>query len=729
MKPGSYTLHELFASRDLEQLVVPEIQRDYVWGPKQLTLLLKDLRQAAIHWTQAQQLPAIAGLDAELFQAFQQYYDRQVHSHSLGFMYAYQDAAYPGKTLLIDGQQRLTSLYLLLLASALREGATSAASNHFRTFYLWQGAPKIDYRVREAARTFAQQFVSFLLAGGHADQTKQQYWYFAEYDDDLTISSLLSNYTFLARELAQPDCQPLCYQYLRDYVQVEYFDTNLSSQGEELYLSLNSTGHPTEDNENIRALLLEQELVADRPHWGRRWEYWQQFFWKQRGDNPNADLGFDEFLRWVWLICLVENGKGDMAERLAESRLSVWELAEDAAARMADVDRLFQAVGHLYDTLPHASLFFGKDWLAGGNLVRDQRQQLAPLPLFRLLVTLRFCLSRPAELRPSAAMLQRLARYFYNVSRIKGHFGTRPAGHLPPALRLVHRLADLAEDVNCLLDLPEAAAEVKVILLPDEELWKLRQYRTPPEGFTREQVETMLWELEDDEWNEGQIGHLFAEIKANIPLLPHRLTTVCSAYTALFPAAKTAAATRANNQRLLQSLLLDYGAYWQTATPEYYTNYSFREWHATVRTAAFKQFFAEFTAVPGTLLTDFYLERRQAYFSGRTIEQLRTVRVVREQLFILAALFYSLPQTSLFSVGIWKYGHYIGYKNRELDQNLYPFFTEDFCFINAERYPYKDSSVMSIVDHLAKQAGPDLNRGVELLLTKLLAEVNQPLTP
>jgi hypothetical protein len=722
MKPGSYTLHELFASRDLEQLVVPEIQRDYVWGQKQLALLLEDLRQAATNWAQAPKVPVVTGLDEEMNQAFQQYYNRQVHSHSVGFMYAYQDAAYPGKTLLIDGQQRLTSLYLLLLASALRAGANSAASTHFRTYYLWLGTPKIDYRVREAAHAFARQFVKFLLAGGHPAQVKQQYWYFAEYDDDLTISSLLANYTFLAQRLAQLDYQPVSYQYLRDYVQVEYFDTNQSSQGEELYLSLNSTGHPTEDNENIRALLLEREPVADREHWGKQWEHWQQFFWKQRGDNPNADAGFDEFLRWVWLICLVENGRGGIAERLAENRFNVWELAEDAAVRMSDVDRLFQAVGYLHEILLHAPLFFGKDWLAGGS--RDQRQQLAPLPLFRLLTTLRFCLSRPAEYRPSAAMLHRFARYFYNVSRIKGHFGTRPATHLLPALRLANRLADLAEDVSYLLDLLGATAELEIILLPAEELWKLRQYRTPPEGFTREQVEALLWELEDDEWNEGQLSHLFTEVEMQVPLLPHRLTSVSSAYTGLFPAAKTAAATRANNQRLLQSLLLNYGAYWQAATPVYYANYSFREWHATVRTAAFKQFFEAFTAVPGTQLTDFYLEYKRAYFSGRTIEQLRTVTVVQEQLFILAALFYDLPQANLSSAGIWKHGHYIGYKSREQEQNLYPFFEEDYCFINAERYPYKDSSVMSIVDHLAKQAGPDPDRGIELLLTKLLAEIN-----
>ena len=31
MKAGRYTIYDLFNSTDIEQIIIPEIQRDYVW--------------------------------------------------------------------------------------------------------------------------------------------------------------------------------------------------------------------------------------------------------------------------------------------------------------------------------------------------------------------------------------------------------------------------------------------------------------------------------------------------------------------------------------------------------------------------------------------------------------------------------------------------------------------------------------------------------------------------
>ena len=36
MKAGKYTIQELFFNRYIEQIIIPEIQRDYVWQQEQI---------------------------------------------------------------------------------------------------------------------------------------------------------------------------------------------------------------------------------------------------------------------------------------------------------------------------------------------------------------------------------------------------------------------------------------------------------------------------------------------------------------------------------------------------------------------------------------------------------------------------------------------------------------------------------------------------------------------
>ena len=70
-----------------------------------------------------------------------------------------------------------------------------------------------------------------------------------------------------------------------------YFDTGISAQGEELYIYMNSRGELVQSNENLKALLLEKLNEAEKNKWGKKWEDWQDIFWKHKGKNRNADGG------------------------------------------------------------------------------------------------------------------------------------------------------------------------------------------------------------------------------------------------------------------------------------------------------------------------------------------------------------------------------------------------------------------------------------------------------
>jgi uncharacterized protein with ParB-like and HNH nuclease domain len=43
MKAGKYSVRELFVNSYIDQIIIPEIQRDYVWGEEQTVGLLESV--------------------------------------------------------------------------------------------------------------------------------------------------------------------------------------------------------------------------------------------------------------------------------------------------------------------------------------------------------------------------------------------------------------------------------------------------------------------------------------------------------------------------------------------------------------------------------------------------------------------------------------------------------------------------------------------------------------
>ena len=199
-----FTFYELLRRGETRQFVVPELQRDYVWEEKNWRQLLENLRDAYHASLEPVSLQVVGA--AELQEEFLTYYRQQRHGYNLGFLYAYHDPAYAGHCFLIDGQQRLTTLFLLLLAAAKQDGRTE----HFARHYLMaNGEPSLAYRVREAADEFLSNFVDYVLEGKAVDNltvhsAERPYWFFSTYAHDATVSQILANFRGMAEWLATP---------------------------------------------------------------------------------------------------------------------------------------------------------------------------------------------------------------------------------------------------------------------------------------------------------------------------------------------------------------------------------------------------------------------------------------------------------------------------------------------------------------------------------------------
>lgn len=324
MKTGRYSLLQLLDNNEIEQIIIPEIQRDYVWKKTNVNQLIHSI---LTNFRAKQEInidikDGNQQIDETILEFLKKEYSRIKHATQIGFIYAYHDRDYAGKFFLIDGQQRITTLYLLLLALYCKAGKTE----EFRSKYFYNQQLKLDYKVREASHDFMQNFVEFKLRNldGHFENCER---YYADiYQLDVTTKTLKDNYEFIAEIINKEPITELTglIDYVENYIEFNYFDTHLSEQGEQLYLYMNSRGESLSVQEIVKTTIIKR--AVDKKEAGKKWEDWQNFFWKHRMieidgkiiSNPNADKGFEEFLKWATIIhaCTSPNGTLTLDEKI-----------------------------------------------------------------------------------------------------------------------------------------------------------------------------------------------------------------------------------------------------------------------------------------------------------------------------------------------------------------------------------------------------------------------------
>lgn len=286
MKTGRYSLGQLLNNDDIDQIVIPELQRDYVWTPQNVTALLQSIGS---NYARKEKLDlTIMDADKAVDQRSKQFltkeYERLRYNTRIGFIYAYYDASDNRRFYLIDGQQRITTLFLLLLAACVRQG--EAGIEHFRKTYFKDNRPHLDYRVREGAHNCLVDFIDYALtetgrtsAAPGRDFKSLSPNYYHEYDNDPTACALLANYDVITQWLAEhyADRDDIV-EYVENFIEFNYFDTGLSQQGERLYLYMNSRGEELSSQEHRSRTVMGRvaKLLLD-PSRGKR-ECRQRFF-------------------------------------------------------------------------------------------------------------------------------------------------------------------------------------------------------------------------------------------------------------------------------------------------------------------------------------------------------------------------------------------------------------------------------------------------------------------
>ena len=326
MKTGRYSLAQLIGSDSIDQVVIPEIQRDYVWKEENVNTLLRSIKEK---WKSKKSLSLdIAAEGQPIEDALK---DNRL-STRIGFIYAYYDASDSRRLYLIDGQQRITTLYLLLLAlysqayKMLKEDGKSAEKKNHKADFLSRympidDHPKLDYRVRESAHRFLVDFIRYILDNPDGDFRNESEKYYSIYDIDPTVKSILTNFEVIKEwvkdQLTDSTKISHLIDYIENFIEFNYFDTGLSRQGERLYLYMNSRGEQLSQQEQIRPTIIAH-AAGQKLAVGRDWERWQNFFWQHRDKEmprANADAGFKGFLKVAVILHQARFLEAKMKER------------------------------------------------------------------------------------------------------------------------------------------------------------------------------------------------------------------------------------------------------------------------------------------------------------------------------------------------------------------------------------------------------------------------------
>jgi len=449
------SLSELF-SKD-NKVIIPDMQRDYCWGTKQEDKeLVSDFTRNIIN------------------NGFQ-----KGTGLSLGLIYGYETPV--GHIQLCDGQQRITTLFLLL--GLLNKESKNAFQHRLISGFEYNQddkEPYLQYSIRESSLYFLSDLVCHFFTVEDkltVGDIPAQNWYFSDYDLDPSIQSMIRAMTILEQEIKNID--PLLFvTYLVEKLTFIYYDMGDRFHGEETFVIINTTGEPLSATENMKPLFISAQRAEDQKVTSETWEKWETWFWRRRKglgakENDTAENGFREFFRWITLLKTTNRDHFKQIQETGDYRL-------ETRTEVNEIEAYFEIVRFLFED---PGLFSKElDLLAPDHGDKNINTQIV---WFRLLPVIeyvkRFGKDNPRNIIRAKIFYDHLSR-IDNVAKGVGAI-------LFDAIQVIKNMdsADLAETRG----MPGISSQI----LSEEEKEKFSIYLNA--GSDRVMVEDYLWKAEE----------------------------------------------------------------------------------------------------------------------------------------------------------------------------------------------------------------------------------------
>lgn len=494
----AYSLCEIFCGEN-DKIIIHDLQRDYCWGN-----------------------PISNNSEDSLASSFIDSILRLEKSQeiTMGLIYGYYDKELtPYHLQLCDGQQRLTTLFLIIgVINRMLPG------NEYRDLLISDfelneddKEPHLLYGIRESSLYFLSDLTVhyFLKDSLSVEELRKQPWFLKSYDDDPTIASIIRALKTIECKLKGYKELELLGDFLIHKLKFLFYDMENRQNGEETFVVINTTGEPLTANQNLKPQIMmantsycrcsddSQNEVFDAAH---DWEFMETWFWKHRRKNEH-DTSTEGMLAFLHCIRILESGDESSWHKNYDISNDKFPLS----ISMNTIWKWFCAYKRMYET-DNSRLFTPK------VVYPESQSHYTQKELYAILPTMVYCAKYP---NTSENNIQRVYHILCNMARYRNVYrSSQNEAMNVPAYRMCQLIKSLpGEDILGLLELSKFDVE--------EEKSKLTFIKTTAvDEEQRGLIEVLFAEAEDFNIYDGQIQTLVRWSNGNYNRLSELFNTI-----------------------------------------------------------------------------------------------------------------------------------------------------------------------------------------------------------
>lgn len=264
----------------------------------------------------------------------------------------------------LDGQQRLTTLYLLHWYIALKTGQLNKIIET-RNIFL-----KFTYETRISSREFCSSLVSNTENLGEglsiSEKIEDSNWFFISWKKDPTIKAMLLMLDYIEtilKEKTEENLKVFWTILTSENPPVTFYFKKLSEIGltDDLYIKMNARGKALTEFENFKARFekyiennkWEEGLILPTETFSHKIDaVWTDLFWKHRGEDNKIDNEFIKFITGCAINYYAQSLK--MYESIEDQQRVKKELEEKSKGKSVtdeaiERERIEQRLVHLFN--------------------------------------------------------------------------------------------------------------------------------------------------------------------------------------------------------------------------------------------------------------------------------------------------------------------------------------------------------------------------------------------